>query len=127
MPASTPLPGPTPFGSAGWYANPNLENAYAHQWNVEIQHQLTQDLSLSTAYVGSRTYRLDHNGAANTALTPGPGTPDEVRAYVTRLIDVVGKDSGFILSTGCDCPHDAKPENVKALIEVGMTYYPHQN
>lgn len=75
-----PLPGPTPFGSAGWYANPNLKNAYAHQWNVEIQQQLTQDLALSTAYVGSRTFRLDHNGAANTALTPGPGTPAEVQA-----------------------------------------------
>lgn len=75
-----PLPDPTPFGSAGWYANPNLKNAYAHQWNVELQQQLTEDLALSAAYVGSRTYRLDHNGAANTALTPGAGTPAEVNA-----------------------------------------------
>jgi outer membrane receptor protein involved in Fe transport len=75
-----PLPGPTPFGSAGWYANPDLKNAYAHQWNVEVQRQLTEDLALSAAYVGSRTYRLDHNGAANTALTPGAGTPDQVNA-----------------------------------------------
>ena len=76
----TPLPDPTPFGSAGWYADPNLKNAYAHQWNVELQQQLTNDLTLSTAYVGSRTHRLDHNGAANTALTPGPGTPEQVKA-----------------------------------------------
>jgi len=75
-----PLPDPTPFGSAGWYANPRLKNAYAHQWNVEIQEQLTNDLTLSTAYVASRTHRLDHNGAANTAKTPGPGTPAEVQA-----------------------------------------------
>lgn len=75
-----PLPAATPFGSAGWYADPNLKNAYSHQWNVEIQQQLKEDLALSVAYVGSRTYRLDHNGAANTALQPGPGTPDEVNA-----------------------------------------------
>ncbi len=55
------------------------------------------------------------------------GTPDDVRAYVQKLIDVVGKGGGFILSTGCDCPVDAKPENVKAMIEVGKTYYPHLN
>jgi len=47
---------------------------------VEVQRQLTSDLALSAAYVGSRTYRLDHNGAANTALTPGAGTPDQVNA-----------------------------------------------
>jgi uroporphyrinogen-III decarboxylase len=55
------------------------------------------------------------------------GTPDDVRAYVKKLIDVVGKGGGFILSSGCDVPVDAKPENVKAVIEVGMTYYPHNN
>ncbi len=53
------------------------------------------------------------------------GTPDEVCAYVQRLIDVVGNGSGFILSTGCDCPMDAKPENVKMMIEIGKSYYPH--
>ena len=55
------------------------------------------------------------------------GTPDDVRTYVKKLIDVVGKGGSFILSTGCDCPIDAKPENVKAMIEVGKTYYPHLN
>lgn len=55
------------------------------------------------------------------------GTPDDVRAYVQKLIDIVGKGSGFILSTGCDTPVDAKPENVRAMIEVGKTYYPHVN
>jgi len=43
------------------------------------------------------------------------------------LIDVVGKGGGFILSTGCDCPIDAKPENVRTMIEVGKTYYPYAN
>ncbi len=53
------------------------------------------------------------------------GSPEDVTAYVKKLIDVVGEDSGFILSTGCDCPIDAKPENVRAMINTGKTYYPH--
>jgi hypothetical protein len=50
------------------------------------------------------------------------GTPEQVTAYVKRLIDEVGGDGGFILSTGCDTPADAKWENFKAMIETGKTY-----
>jgi len=77
---NTRIPGPTPFGSAGWYADPRFKNAYSHQWNVEIQQQFTDTLVASVAYVGSRTRRLDSNGLYNTAPTPGPGTTAEVRA-----------------------------------------------
>jgi len=76
---NSPLPGPTPFGSVGWYIDPRFKNAYSHQWNVEIQQQFTDNLVMSVAYVGSRTHRLDHNGLANTATQPGPGTTEEVR------------------------------------------------
>jgi uroporphyrinogen-III decarboxylase len=44
---------------------------------------------------------------------------------VRKLIDVVGEGNGFILSTGCDCPVDAKFENVKAMIDTGKSYHPH--
>jgi hypothetical protein len=44
------------------------------------------------------------------------GEPDEVDAYCERLIREIGSDGGFILSTGCDTPVDAKPENVKAML-----------
>jgi len=50
------------------------------------------------------------------------GTPEEVRGYCQRLIDVVGKDGGFFLTTGCECPVDAKFENVKMMIDVAKTY-----
>jgi hypothetical protein len=53
------------------------------------------------------------------------GTPEEVTAYCRKLIYVVGKDGGFILSTGCECPVDAKFENVKAMLETARTYHPH--
>lgn len=45
------------------------------------------------------------------------GEPDEVDAYCERLIKDLGSDGGFILSSGCTIPLDAKPENVKAMIQ----------
>jgi uroporphyrinogen-III decarboxylase len=50
------------------------------------------------------------------------GTPEEVREYCQRLIDEVGKDGGFFLTTGCECPVDARFENVKMMIDVAKTY-----
>ncbi len=52
------------------------------------------------------------------------GTPEDVTAYCEKLIDVVGKDGGFILSTGCECPIDAKFENVKAMIDTAKNHLP---
>jgi len=44
------------------------------------------------------------------------GTPEEVHNYCRKLIENIGP-AGFILSQGCDIPPNAKPENVKAMIE----------
>lgn len=52
------------------------------------------------------------------------GTVEEVEAYCKKLIDKVGKGGGFILSSGCEVPHDAEFENIKAMIETGKTYRP---
>ncbi len=53
------------------------------------------------------------------------GTPEDIEAYVKKLIDIVGKDNGFILATGCEVPIDTKPENFRAMIETAKSYYPH--
>jgi len=45
------------------------------------------------------------------------GTPQEVTAYCKRLIREVGP-GGFILTSGCDVPIDARYENVKAMVEA---------
>jgi hypothetical protein len=50
------------------------------------------------------------------------GTPEEVGEYCQRLIDEVGKGGGFFLTTGCECPVDAKFENVKAMIDTAKSY-----
>ncbi|UCE50881.1 MAG: hypothetical protein JSV31_16590 [Desulfobacterales bacterium] len=53
------------------------------------------------------------------------GTPEEMEEYCRKLIDIVGKDSGFILSTGCTCPIDCKMENFKAMVNTTKNHYPH--
>ncbi len=50
------------------------------------------------------------------------GRPDDIREYCEKLIDKVGKGGGFFLTTGCECPVDAKFENVKMMIDVAKTY-----
>ncbi len=50
------------------------------------------------------------------------GEPEEVTAYCRKLIDEVGKGGGFILSSGCTCPVDAKFDNVKAMLETARVY-----
>ena len=43
---------------------------------------------------------------------------DEVLAYCRRLIKGVGRGGGFILSSGCSIPANARVENVAALREA---------
>lgn len=45
------------------------------------------------------------------------GTPDEVSAYCEKLIKM-GMKGGFMLGSGCEVPLNAKPENVKAIIDA---------
>jgi hypothetical protein len=44
------------------------------------------------------------------------GTTDDVTAYCRRLIEVVGKNGGFILDGDGGIPDNAKPENVFAMM-----------
>lgn len=50
------------------------------------------------------------------------GSPQDVRDYCKRLIDVVGKDGGYILNGGVGIPDEAKPENVKAMVDFTKEY-----
>ncbi len=49
------------------------------------------------------------------------GTPDEVKDYCKKLIDVAGKDGGFILASGAVID-TANPENVRTMIEFTREY-----
>jgi uroporphyrinogen-III decarboxylase len=50
------------------------------------------------------------------------GKPEEVEAYCRKLIDEVGGDGGFFLSSGCELPAAIKPENLQAMLRTGNTY-----
>jgi uroporphyrinogen-III decarboxylase len=49
------------------------------------------------------------------------GTPDDVSTYCKKLIDVVGKNGGFILSPASNI-ESANPENVRAMVQTTKTY-----
>jgi uroporphyrinogen-III decarboxylase len=49
------------------------------------------------------------------------GTPEDVKAYCKKLIDVVGKDGGYIMDASAALD-DAKVENVKMLFEFTKEY-----
>jgi uroporphyrinogen-III decarboxylase len=49
------------------------------------------------------------------------GTPQEVRDYVKKCIDVAGKGGGYIVSNGAFFDQ-AKPENVKAMVDFAKEY-----
>jgi len=61
---------------------------------------------------------LSFYGGISTQRTLPYGTVDQVKDEVRRLIDVVGKNGGYIASPAHAIPADAKPENVAAMIEV---------
>ena len=50
------------------------------------------------------------------------GKLEEVQAYCRKLIDEVGGDGGFFLSSGCELPAAIKPENLRAMLHTGKTY-----
>lgn len=81
--ATTPLPdlsvaetGPG-FNSTqaigGWPQDPNNRTPYSQQWNVFVQRQLMNDVTLDVGYVGSANRRQIGYVGWNNALTPGPG------------------------------------------------------
>jgi uroporphyrinogen-III decarboxylase len=49
------------------------------------------------------------------------GTPQQVKDYVKKLIDTASKGGGFIVSNGAFFDQ-AKPENVKAMVESAKEY-----
>jgi hypothetical protein len=49
------------------------------------------------------------------------GTPANVEEYCKKLIEVVGKDGGLIIDTAAALD-DAKPENVKAIVNTARKY-----
>ena len=75
------FPAPTPFNQVQWMMDPYAKNPYSMQWNFGIAKQLNHSTTVSADYVGSGSRRLDVGGYYNTALTPGPGNPQDRSLY----------------------------------------------
>ncbi len=67
------LPAATPFNQVQWYMDPYAQNPYSMQWNLGVQHQISNDTIVTVNYVGSGSRRLDIGGFYNVATTPAPG------------------------------------------------------
>ena len=50
------------------------------------------------------------------------GKPQDVRDYTKHLLDVVAKGGGYILNGDIGIPDEAKPENVRAMIDTAIEY-----
>jgi uroporphyrinogen decarboxylase len=46
--------------------------------------------------------------------------PEEIQAEAKRLINVFGTRGRFLLSSGCEIPPEARPENIEALVTTAM-------
>jgi uroporphyrinogen-III decarboxylase len=49
-------------------------------------------------------------------------SPSEVEEHVKKLIETVGKKGGFILCVSTGITHEAKPENVRAMVDAARKY-----
>ncbi|MEE8419458.1 MAG: uroporphyrinogen decarboxylase family protein, partial [Dehalococcoidales bacterium] len=50
------------------------------------------------------------------------GSPSEVEDYTKKLINICGKGGGYILRTDTDFIQDAKPKNVRAMMDTVKKY-----
>ncbi|MDP6708874.1 MAG: uroporphyrinogen decarboxylase family protein [Alphaproteobacteria bacterium] len=53
------------------------------------------------------------------------GTPDEVRAEVRRIIDILGPGGGFVLNSVHNIQAEVPPENVVAMFDEARSYRRH--
>jgi outer membrane receptor protein involved in Fe transport len=78
---TAPLPAANPFNQSATFANPAIQNPYSDMWNFGVERQFGNNTKLSVNYVGSESIRTDVEATGNTALTPGPGTPQSRAPY----------------------------------------------
>jgi uroporphyrinogen decarboxylase len=61
-------------------------------------------------------------GAIDTHHVLPFGTPDEVRAEVKRIIEILGKDGGYMLSSVHTILPDVPPENILAMVDAAVEF-----
>ncbi len=82
-----------------------------------IYHVAQTDLAKAKAVLGDTACIMGN--VPNIIMHTG--TPDDVKEYCKWAIDVAGKDGGYIMDTAVMLD-EAKPENLKAMIEFTKEY-----
>ncbi len=85
---------------------------------VLLQLDGLTDIFAAKERIGDRMCLFGDVPAAKLAT----GSATEVTEYCHRLIEVVGKGGGFMLAAGCEVPPNARPENVRAMVEAVDKY-----
>lgn len=85
---------------------------------VVMQCDGTTDIFRAKQVVGDRICIYGDVPANLLAL----GSPTQVDEYCHRLIEEVGKGGGFILGSGCELAPNAKPENVRTMLQSVAKY-----
>ena len=75
----------------GWPQNPTNRTPYSQQWNLTVQRQLMDDMTVDVAYVASANKRQIGYSPINNAIHPGPGSV-QPRRLLTNFGDL---DGGF--------------------------------
>jgi uroporphyrinogen decarboxylase len=66
--------------------------------------------------------RLSFNGAIDEVRLLPHSTPDEIYRETTRIIEILGRHGGFIVSPSHQVQGDTPPENIVAVFEAARDY-----
>ncbi|MCF0142014.1 MAG: hypothetical protein HUJ75_01405 [Parasporobacterium sp.] len=80
-----------------------------------LQIELDGDTDIFKAYEILQGYQSMRGDVPATMLAYG--SYDDVREYCEKLVQM-GMKGGFMLSSGCEVPLNAKPENVQAMMDA---------
>jgi len=69
--------------------------------------------------------RLCFEGGVSVQTTLPFGTPEDVRSEAERLIQVLGANGGYILGPSHAIQAGTPPENVLAMFDTALNYYPY--
>ncbi len=61
-------------------------------------------------------------GAMDTQRVLPLGTPQEVRAEVRRVIDLLGAGGGYLLASVHTIPNETPPENILAMVDAALEF-----
>jgi hypothetical protein len=109
--------GCVPFPAAEGYWNTRLEVMQDIPKGKTLWMIDQSDMTKVKNTVGKNACLLGNVSSAMLNL----GTPQDVKAYVQKLIDTVGKDGGLIIGNGAFFDQ-AEMENVKAMVDTAKKY-----